>query len=231
MGYVAIIPARGGSKRIPHKNIKSFNGKPLIYYSIKAAISSGLFDKVVVSTDDEQIAAVARECGAKVPFLRDKKLADDFTGTFAVVKDAYFRLKDSGENFDGACCIYATAPLLLPKHLNDAYSTLVNRRAESLISVCEFSFPIQRAFVADEDGYLSYREPEYAPVRSQDLPKCYQDCGLFYFYTDAFMTGTAADTAPVAYKMPRHRVIDIDTMDDWDYACAMSKAVNELNLE
>lgn len=230
MGYLAVIPARGGSKRIPRKNVKDFNGKPLISYAIKAALGSGIFDRVVVSTDDEDIAAIAKEYGAEVPFLRDKKLADDYTGTFDVMADAYERLKATGQKFDGVCCIYATAPLLLPKHLVMALEKLKSSKAQSLTSVCEFSFPIQRAFVLDEDGLLKYREPEFAPCRSQDLPKCYQDCGLFYFYTDDFMTGKNK-TSALAFPMPRHRVIDIDTMEDWDYACAMSKAVSELNLE
>ena len=204
MGYLAVIPARGGSKRIPRKNVKDFNGKPLISYAIKAALGSGIFDRVVVSTDDEDIAAIAKEYGAEVPFLRDKKLADDYTGTFDVMADAYERLKATGQKFDGVCCIYATAPLLLPKHLVMALEKLKSSKAQS--------------------------EPEFAPCRSQDLPKCYQDCGLFYFYTDDFMTGKNK-TRALAFPMPRHRVIDIDTMEDWDYACAMSKAVSELNLE
>ena len=195
MGYLAVIPARGGSKRIPRKNVKDFNGKPLISYAIKAALGSGIFDRVVVSTDDEDIAAIAKEYGAEVPFLRDKKLADDYTGTFDVMADAYERLKATGQKFDGVCCIYATAPLLLPKHLVMALEKLKSSKAQSLTSVCEFSFPIQRAF-----------------------------------YTDDFMTGKNK-TRALAFPMPRHRVIDIDTMEDWDYACAMSKAVSELNLE
>ena len=145
MGYLAVIPARGGSKRIPRKNVKDFNGKPLISYAIKAALGSGIFDRVVVSTDDEDIAAIAKEYGAEVPFLRDKKLADDYTGTFDVMADAYERLKATGQKFDGVCCIYATAPLLLPKHLVMALEKLKSSKAQSLTSVCEFSFPIQRA--------------------------------------------------------------------------------------
>ena len=126
MSKIAVIPARGGSKRIPLKNIKEFNGAPLISYSIKAALESKLFDKVVVSTDDEKIASVAKSFGAEVPFLRDKSLADDFTGTFAVVKDAYLKLKDSFSSLDTVCCIYATAPLLKAKHLQEAYNLMQN---------------------------------------------------------------------------------------------------------
>lgn len=230
MSKIAVIPARGGSKRIPLKNIKEFNGSPLISYSIKAALESKLFDKVVVSTDDEKIASVAKSFGAEVPFLRDKSLADDFTGTFAVVKDAYQKLKNSFSSLDTVCCIYATAPLLKAKHLQEAYNLMQNAQAKSVISICEFPFPIQRAFVKDDNCNLSYREPKYAPMRSQDLQNCYQDCGLFYFY-DKSCFEDAKGYQSIGYEMPRHRVIDIDTPEDWDYACAMAKAVEELKLD
>ena len=211
MSKIAVIPARGGSKRIPLKNIKEFNGSPLISYSIKAALESKSF-------------------GAEVPFLRDKSLADDFTGTFAVVKDAYLKLKNFFSSLDTVCCIYATAPLLKAKHLQEAYNLMQNAQAKSVISICEFPFPIQRAFVKDDNGNLSYREPKYAPMRSQDLQKCYQDCGLFYFY-DKSCFEDAKGHLSIGYEMPRHRVIDIDTPEDWDYACAMAKAVEELKLD
>lgn len=230
MSKIAVIPARGGSKRIPLKNIKEFNGSPLISYSIKAALESKLFDKVVVSTDDEKIASVAKSFGAEVPFLRDKSLADDFTGTFAVVKDAYLKLKNFFSSLDTVCCIYATAPLLKAKHLQEAYNLMQNAQAKSVISICEFPFPIQRAFVKDDNGNLSYREPKYAPMRSQDLQKCYQDCGLFYFYDKSYFEDAKGHLS-IGYEMPRHRVIDIDTPEDWDYACAMAKAVEELKLD
>ena len=229
MKNIAVIPARGGSKRIPRKNIKDFNEKPLIAYPIIQALKSNLFDDVIVSTDDEQIAAISEEYGAKVPFLRDKTLADDFTGTFAVVKDAYNRLKEEYTP-DTVCCIYATAPLLCDNHLINAYSDFEKSEAKSLISVCEFPFPIQRAFIMDNEGFISYREPQYAMTRSQDLAKCYQDCGLFYIYSRDLLEGKAIDKT-ISYQMPRHRVIDIDTPEDWDYARALYNAVNSLNLE
>lgn len=229
MKNIAVIPARGGSKRIPKKNIKDFNGKPLIAYPIIQALKSNLFDDVIVSTDDEQIAAISQEYGAKVPFLRDKTLADDFTGTFAVVKDAYNRLKED-YNPDTVCCIYATAPLLCANHLINAYSDFEKSKAKSLVSVCEFSFPIQRAYIMDNEGFISYREPQYAMTRSQDLAKCYQDCGLFYIYSSDLLEGKCEDKT-ICYQMPRHRVIDIDTPEDWDYARALYNAVNSLKLE
>ena len=230
MNNIAVIPARGGSKRIPLKNIKDFNGAPLISYSIKAALDSGVFSKVIVSSDDKKIIEVATQYGACAPFVRDKSLADDFTGTYDVVVDAYKRLKQSGENIDNVCCIYATAPLLNGFHLKRAYQKFIEEKADTLTSICEFPFPIQRAFVKDDNGNLSYREPKFAPMRSQDLKKCYQDCGLFYFY-DKSCFEYAKDYQSIGYAMPRHRVIDIDTPEDWDYACAMAKAVEELKLD
>lgn len=229
MSNIAVIPARGGSKRIPRKNIKDFNGKPLIFYSINAALNSGLFDDVIVSTDDPEIKEIALGCGASVPFMRDKSLADDHTGTFSVVADAYHRLTETGTTIDSLCCIYATAPLLLPKHLKKAYEMLKTGTAQSVVAVCEFPFPIQRAFVIN-NGHLKYREPEYAMSRSQDLEKCFQDCGLFYFYKSCCFDSSCSWQS-AGYVMPRHRVIDIDTPEDWAYACALFKAVNELNLE
>ncbi|MDY5733802.1 MAG: pseudaminic acid cytidylyltransferase, partial [Succinivibrio sp.] len=149
MNNIAVIPARGGSKRIPFKNIKDFNGAPLISYSIKAALDSGVFSKVIVSSDDKKIIEVATQYGACAPFVRDKSLADDFTGTYDVVVDAYKRLKQSGENIDNVCCIYATAPLLNGFHLKRAYQKFIEEKADTLTSICEFPFPIQRAFIED----------------------------------------------------------------------------------
>ncbi len=231
MNNIAVIPARGGSKRIPLKNIKDFNGAPLISYSIKAALDSGVFSKVIVSTDDPKIIEVATKYGACAPFIRDKSLADDFTGTYDVVVDAYKRLKQSGENIDNVCCIYATAPLLNGFHLKRAYQKFIEEKADTLTSICEFPFPIQRAFIEDETGNIVYREPQFATTRSQDLPPCYQDCGQFYFYTTQLLDGKVATPKRIGYNMPRYRVIDIDTLDDFVYAQAISKALEELNLE
>ncbi|WP_031491836.1 pseudaminic acid cytidylyltransferase [Succinivibrio dextrinosolvens] len=228
MSIYACIPARGGSKRIPHKNIKDFLGQPLISYPIKAALDSGIFKDVIVSTDDQEIADISVNCGARVPFLRDKSLADDFTGTFAVTKDAYSKIKEFDPEIDSICCIYATAPLLKSQHLIEAYKDFIERKCDCVMSVCEFSFPIQRAQIIDSDGYLKYREPKFAPCRSQDLEKCFQDCGLFYFYSkDAMELNKTSKTIP--YIMPKYRVIDIDTPEDWKMACALAKAVTDLN--
>ncbi len=229
MGTVACIPARGGSKRIPHKNIRDFQGRPLIDYSIKAALDCGVFDRVIVSTDDEEIAKVARECGAEIPFMRDAFLADGYTGTFPVTVDAVHQLEKLGYSVDCICCIYATAPLLRGKYLKEAYDLFIERGVDSVQSVCEFSYPIQRALITNDQGMLVYREPEYAPSRSQDLPKCYQDCGQFYFYSKHAIEHGSSGTLP--YIMPRYRVIDIDTPEDWEYACILARAIQEMNLE
>lgn len=230
MNNIAIIPARGGSKRIPHKNIKDFNGAPLISYSIKAALDSGIFSKVIVSTDDEEIKKVALQYGAQVPFMRDKSLADDFTGTFDVVKDAYLRLKAQGECIDNICCIYATAPLLNAHHLQKAFKQFQEQKADSLISICEFPFPIQRAFIINKEQNLEYREKQFARCRSQDLEPCYQDCGQFYFFKKEYLQGKS-NAKVIGYQMPRYRVIDIDTIDDFVYAQTIFKALQELKLE
>lgn len=227
---LAVIPARGGSKRIPHKNIREFLGKPLIAYSIEAAVQSHLFDKVVISTDDEEIAAVASKYGAEVPFMRDKSLADDFTGTFAVTLDAYKRIKAQGFDADVICCIYATAPLLTAKYLIDGCKFFEDERADYLYACCEFPFPIQRAQYLDEHKAPTPVTPEFMSSRSQDLPKTYQDAGQFYFHSRHNLLDRGEPMIKRGFELPRHRVIDIDTPEDWDYAQAMAKAVTELGL-
>ncbi|MGN0908763.1 MAG: pseudaminic acid cytidylyltransferase [Succinivibrio sp.] len=232
MQALAVIPARGGSKRIPRKNIKEFNGRPLIAYSIDAALGSGLFQKVVVSTDDPEIASIAAKCGAEVPFMRSASLADDHTGTFEVVRDAYLRMKDLGFCADETCCIYSTAPLLTPGYLRKAHERFEGEGADYLYACCEYPFPIQRAQYIREDGTPVPVMPQYMSWRSQDLPKAYQDCGMFYFYSRRILEDPGAHgLVSRAFQMPRHRVIDIDTMEDWNYAQAMSRAVSELGLE
>lgn len=241
---LAVIPARGGSKRIPHKNIKDFNGLPLIAYSIQNALKSGLFSKVVVSTDDLEIAKTAQEYGATVPFIRSPDLANDYTGTDAVAFDAFQQVSQkSGQIFDGMCLIYATAPLLTPEHLQAAYNKFQQEKADYLFAGCEFSFPIQRGFYLKDDGTPYPVMPECQQLRSQDLPKAYQDAGQFYFYSQSFLEYSLKRQAilmfdpsahiPVKpedftyrmYEMPRYRVIDIDTPEDWEYALILSKAI------
>jgi len=213
---IAIIPARGGSKRIPRKNIKDFFGKPLIAYSIEVALESKLFDQVVVTTDDEEIAAIAKSYGASVPFIRPKELSDDFTGTVDVVEHAVEYLKSKGESFDFVCTIYATAPLLQKKYLIEGYEKLKNSDAINAFSATTMPFPIQRTFKINNNGRCEMFTPEYYMTRSQDLEEAYQDAGQFYWAkinhtTDSIMFGK--DSIPVV--LPRHLVQDIDTYEDW----------------
>ncbi|MEX6667132.1 pseudaminic acid cytidylyltransferase [Pseudomonas sp. W2-17] len=231
MSAVAIIPARGGSQRIPRKNIKLFDGEPMIAHSIRAALASGVFDQVVVSTDDEEIADVARRYGADVPFMRPADLADAFTGTAAVIQHALGALSCSA---DYACCIYATAPLLQARYLRQGLGALQAAAEKSYaFSVCSFGFPVQRALLIDSDGSLNAMHPEFRSVRSQDLPVAYQDAGQFYWgRSDAWRRGdTVFSELSLPVILPRHLVQDIDSPEDWlraEYLYAALKAGGEL---
>jgi len=213
---VAIIPARGGSKRIPRKNIKDFYGKPLIAYSIEVALASNLFNKVIVSTDDEEIALISKKYGAEVPFIRPKKLSDDFTATRDVINHALNYLKNNGEEFDYICTIYATAPLLESKYLIEGFNKLKESNVVNTFSSTSMPFPIQRTFKLTVDGRCEMFSPEYFRTRSQDLEEAYQDAGQFYWKklnkkSDEIMFGK--DSIPII--LPRHLVQDIDTLEDW----------------
>ena len=225
---VAIIPARGGSKRIPRKNIKNFHGKPLIAYSIEVALKSKLFDKVVVSTDDEEIAKVAKEFGAEVPFLRPKELSDDFTGTGAVINHAINFLKEQGENIDFVCTIYATAPLLQEKYLIKAYEKIKDSNAKNAFSCTSMPFPIQRTFKITSNERCEMFWPENFMKRSQDLEEAFQDAGQFYWTnlnieSDEITFGK--DSIPII--LPRYLVQDIDTLEDWQRAEFMYEAIQK----
>jgi pseudaminic acid cytidylyltransferase len=234
MTAVAIIPARGGSKRIPRKNLKLFNGEPMIVGSIRAALKSGLFDQVLVSTDDEEIAAVARAHGAQVPFLRPAKLANDFIGTSAVVEHAIRALQDAGQHYDFACCIYATAPLLQVRYLREGLQALEQHPHKSFaFSLCSFGFPVQRALTLSTDGGLTSLYPEFRNTRSQDLPVAYQDAAQFYWgRSEAWLgAGDLYSEQSVPVILPRHLVQDIDTEEDWlraEFLYAALKAGGEL---
>lgn len=234
MSAVAIIPARGGSKRIARKNLKSFHGEPMIVRSIRAALKSGLFDQVVVSTDDEEIAELARAHGAQVPFMRPAALADDYTGTSPVVVHALHSLRELGQTFDFACCIYATAPLLQQRYLAQGLRLLEEHPQKSFaFSVCDFAFPVQRALGLDEDGGLMSLYPQYAGTRSQDLPPAYQDAAQFYWgRTASWISGERVFSAlSLPVILPRYLVQDIDTEADWqraEYLYAALKAGGEL---
>jgi N-acylneuraminate cytidylyltransferase len=218
---LAIIPARGGSKRIPRKNIKDFNGKAMIGWSIEAALLSDAFDEVWVSTDDAEIAAVAEKFGAKVPFIRPAELADDHTGTSAVVRHAIHWALQHQLKPEFVACIYATAPLLQPLMLKEAMLQLQQDVAlDYVFSGCRFSFPIQRALYRSESGKVSPVDPASIPKRSQDLPETFHDAGQFY----CGRTQSWSDAKPVfspnsyLYELPQHLVQDIDTADDWQRA-------------
>lgn len=181
VNMVCIITARGGSKRIPRKNIKEFCGRPIIAYSIEAALDSKLFDEVMVSTDDLEIAEVAKHYGANVPFLRSEKNSDDYAGTVDVLAEVLSAYRKRGQFFFHMCCIYPTAPFVTVKKLQAAYKKFIDSDAEMMESVVAYSYPPQRSFVL-RDGNLLYQWPEYVRTRSQDLEAWYHDAGQFYFY-------------------------------------------------
>lgn len=225
---IAIIPARGGSKRIPKKNIKDFFGKPLIAYSIQTALASKLFDKIIVTTDDEEIAKIAKEYGAEVPFLRPKELSDDFTGTGDVVQHAINYLKEQGEEFDYVCTIYATAPLLQAEYLIEGFQKLQKSDAINAFSATSMPFPIQRTFKVNGDGRCEMFTPEHYMTRSQDLEEAYQDAGQFYWSKLAVKSNEimfGKDSIPIV--IPRYLVQDIDTLEDWKRAEYMYEAIKK----
>lgn len=226
MKSVAIIPARGGSKRIPRKNIRMFLGKPIIAYSIAAAKESGLFDRIIVSTDDEEIAAVARQHGAEVPFLRPKEIADDFAGTNAVVKHCLQWLESNALPARYACCLYPTAPFVQPAFLQEGFEKLVESGKSYAFSVTSFPFPIQRAIKISPQGTVEAFFPESISARSQDLEEAFHDAGQFYWgKAEAFLNDVVTfspESVPVV--LPRHQVQDIDTAEDWVRAELMYQA-------
>ena len=219
MKKVAIIPARGGSKRIPRKNIRPFMGQPMIGYSIKAAQASGLFDSIVVSTDDEEIADVARGFGALVPFMRPGDLSNDHAGTGAVIIHALQWFIDQGTPFDAACCIYATAPFLDSERLVEGWEKLKAPGKRFAFSVTSYAFPIQRALRKAGDSVEMFW-PENLMKRSQDLEPAYHDAAQYYWgWAEAFLNGEVTFSrisAPVI--LPRTQVVDIDTPEDWEVA-------------
>lgn len=227
MQRLAVIPARGGSKRIPRKNIRPFGGQPMIAWSIRAALDSGCFDRVIVSTDDTEIAAMAREHGALVPFMRPADLSDDHTGTVPVIAHAIGSETSGGHAPDLVCCIYATAPFLRSQDLQRGLEQLQASGADYAFSVTSYAFPIQRAIRLQQDGRIGMFEPRHLNTRSQDLEEAYHDAGQFYWgRAEAWLASRplfAAGSVPVL--LPRYRVQDIDTMEDWERAELMLKAL------
>lgn len=230
MSKVAIIPARGGSKRIPHKNIKPFAGKPIIGYSIEAAKASGLFDRIIVSTDDREIAVVAESFGAEVPFIRPAELANDFEGTNTVVRHCLQWLEANDRAARYACCIYATAPFIQIEDLCRGFELLLKSGNEYAFSVTSFPYPIQRALRITLEGCIDPLWSENIMLRSQDLEEVYHDAGQFYWgRTEAFCNEVPLfSLASVPVILPRHRVQDIDTPEDWVRAELMHAAIEKL---
>lgn len=231
MSAAAIITARGGSKRIPKKNIREFCGKPIIAYSIEAALRSQAFDEVMVSTDSEEIAKIARQYGACVPFLRSARTSNDYASTADVIREVLQEYKKAGRTFDFFSCIYPTAPFVTSRRLKDAVTRLEQSDADSLLTVVRFSFPPQRALVV-RDGMVSYQYPEYASARSQDLEPVYHDCGQFYVCrTGAFLEqGTLVTKSTLPYELPEEEVQDIDNLSDWLIAEAKFRVLRNKTL-
>ncbi len=217
---LAIIPARGGSKRIPRKNVKDFCGKPMIAWSIEAAKASGCFDQIIVSTDNVEIAKVASEWGATVPFMRPADLSDDFTGTLPVIRHAVEWMNKNEAPVAFACCLYATAPFVSAEDLKRGLQLIKDSGSSYAFSVTSYAFPIQRAIRITENGRVAMFNPEHFQTRSQDLEEAWHDAGQFYWGTvEAWCEERAIfgeDSVPV--KLPRHRVQDIDTPEDWNRA-------------
>lgn len=224
---VAVIPARGGSKRIPRKNIKPFCGKPMLAWSIEAARASGCFDRIIVSTDDDEIAEVACGCGADVPFRRPNELANDYAGTIPVVAHAVGWLQSQGELPGAVCCIYATAPFLHAEDLRRGLQDLEKTGADYAFSVTRYEFPIQRAIRIANSGRVEMLFPENFNTRSQDLEETYHDAAQFYWgRPQAWLSGkTIFSEVAVPVVLPHHRVQDIDTPEDWERAEWMFKSM------
>lgn len=223
---VCIIPARGGSKRIPKKNIRNFCGKPMIAYSIEAAQKSGLFERVIVSTDSEEIAEIAKCHGAEIPFIRPSELAGDFVNTDAVFMHALEFIMAQGRGYKYACCLYATAPFVQVRSLQEGRRVLEKKDADNAFSVTTFPFPILRSQLINSDGLLEMRWPEHRMTRSQDLPEFYHDAGQFYWTRiSQYFEKPDLYAGAVPVVLPRHLVQDIDTEEDWIRAELMFKAV------
>jgi N-acylneuraminate cytidylyltransferase len=226
---LCVIPARGGSKRIPHKNIKSFCGQAVIGYSIKAALESKCFDKVIVSTDNSEIAEVAKIFDAGVPFVRPQSLSDDFTSTMPVIKHAIEWFDEQNETPSEVCCLYATAPFVTSNAIQMSYDQMQQTQADYCFTVTSFAFPIQRAFKITEENRLEMFYPENLEKRSQDLEESYHDAGQFYWgKADSFRQNkTLFSKAASPYILPRYLVQDIDTPEDWRRAELMYQVLKK----
>ena len=224
---LCVIPARGGSKRIPRKNIKDFNGKPMIAYSIDAALESNCFDRVIVSTDDEEIADVAKGYGAEIPFMRPEVLADDYAGTLPVIKHAIEWFDRNEESPTKVCCLYATAPFVQVESLQKAYQQMQNTGAEYCFAATSYPFPIQRAIKVTDNNRVEMFQEDQFNRRSQDLEEAFHDAGQFYWGSAEAFKVMKSIFSKIAspYLLPRHFVQDIDTAEDWLRAELMFKVL------
>lgn len=222
---LCVIPARGGSKRIPKKNIKNFFGKPMIAWSINAARNSRVFDKIIVSTDDSEIAEIALSYGAEVPFIRPSELSDDYATTTEVMSHACKWANSIKINLDSVCCLYATAPFVKSTDLKDAYKILNSKKWEYVFTAGEYSSPIFRSFKQIDSGGVEMFFPEHFETRSQDLPNAYFDAGMFYMATPKAWVNNLRifDTHSFPFLIPNYRIQDIDTPSDWERAEMMGK--------
>ena len=227
---IAIIPARGGSKRIPKKNIKSFLGKPIIAYAIETAFNSNLFDEVMVSTDCEDIANVAKEYGAKVPFLRSDKNSDDFATTIDVISEVISCYKDRDLSFEYACCIYPCTPLLNKEKLTESFSLLLKHNLDCVFPIIRYGFPVQRAVRVNKDGVVVMIQPEHLITRSQDLEPTFHDAGQFYFFnTEKLVSKQKLLTDLTGYiELSEMEAQDIDNLVDWKLAEVKYKLLRDL---
>ncbi|MEO6348150.1 MAG: pseudaminic acid cytidylyltransferase [Aquaticitalea sp.] len=220
MKRIAIIPARGGSKRIPKKNIKNFLGKPVISYSIESALKSHLFDEVMVSTDDDTIASIAKKYGAQVPFLRSPEKSNDFATTFDVIEEVILNYKKSGLAFDEACCIYPTAPFTTPEQLKKFYDFLTSSKFDCVFPILKYSYPIQRGLRVNDTNQMQMISPENLVTRSQDLESSYHDAGQFYWFdVEKLMSYKQLWTDNTgALEIREMEAHDIDHIEDWEVA-------------
>lgn len=224
---IAIIPARGGSKRVPRKNIKIFADRPMIAHAITAAINCGLFEQVIVSTDDEEIASVSRSWGAKVPFMRPAELADDYTPTVPVVAHAIEMLQQQGVAFKNVCCIYPGVPFIQAGDLIDAFELLMSSNAGYCYPVTEFPSAVQRALRRNPDGCLQPINPQYEWTRTQDLEPAFFDAGQFYWgRVESWCNGLGLQSHAAGIVIPQWRVVDIDTHEDWARAEILFKTLS-----
>ncbi len=224
---IAVIPARGGSKRIPRKNIKSFGGRPIIAYAITAAINSGLFEHVLVSTDDEEIASIAKDWGAEIPFVRPAELANDFAATVPVLTHAIQACEELGWQFSYACCIYPGVPFIKVADLKGALKQLELGNADYCFPVTEFPSAIQRALRKKKSGVMQPLYPEFELTRTQDLEPAYYDAGQFYWgKKEAWLNNQSIHSSGLGFVIPSWRVVDIDTPEDWDRAERLALATD-----